>query len=195
MAKTRVHELAKTYGIESKEVLDKLKEMGEFVKSASSTIELPVEMKFKKTYGDTLLANKAAAEPAEQPAPAPAAKKAAAAEAPATVESDGAETIAERDHDRPEARPEGCRPRRAGGHGARADRRARGSGRAGAELLPHHGRRPVRVRRVRATTRSRPARAWAVAPPRCHARATRTTTTRPVRRPVAVPACRVPTPR
>lgn len=32
MAKTRVHELAKTYGIESKEVLDKLKEMGEFVK-------------------------------------------------------------------------------------------------------------------------------------------------------------------
>ncbi|MGI8522930.1 MAG: translation initiation factor IF-2 [Nocardioides sp.] len=72
MAKTRVHELAKTYGIESKEVLEKLKEMGEFVKSPSSTIELPVEMKFKKQYGDALLAN-AAAE-----APAPAAEKPAA---------------------------------------------------------------------------------------------------------------------
>ena len=46
MAKTRVHELAKEYGVESKFVLDKLKEMGEFVKSASSTIELPVEMRF-----------------------------------------------------------------------------------------------------------------------------------------------------
>jgi len=56
VAKTRVHELAKTYGIESKEVLEKLKEMGEFVKSPSSTIELPVEMKFKKQYGEALLA-------------------------------------------------------------------------------------------------------------------------------------------
>ena len=75
MAKTRVHELAKTYGIESKEVLDKLKEMGEFVKSASSTIELPVEMKFKKTYGDALLAAKATSAPAEAPAETPAPKE------------------------------------------------------------------------------------------------------------------------
>ncbi|HEX4686304.1 MAG TPA: translation initiation factor IF-2 [Nocardioides sp.] len=101
MAKTRVHELAKTYGIESKEVLDKLKEMGEFVKSASSTIELPVEMKFKKTYGDALLASKADSEPAEKPAEAPAAKKAAPAKAPSTAESDGAAaTVVE-----PEAAP------------------------------------------------------------------------------------------
>ena len=83
MAKTRVHELAKTYGIESKEVLDKLKEMGEFVKSASSTIELPVEMKFKKTYGDALLAAKPAEAPAEAPAEKPAPKAAAKAAAPA----------------------------------------------------------------------------------------------------------------
>ncbi len=41
MAKTRVHELAKKYNVESKFVLEKLKEMGEFVKSPSSTIELP----------------------------------------------------------------------------------------------------------------------------------------------------------
>ncbi len=74
MAKTRVHELAKTYGIESKEVLEKLKELGEFVKSPSSTIELPVEMKFKKAYGDALLAAKTSAPAAEAPAEAPVAK-------------------------------------------------------------------------------------------------------------------------
>ncbi|MDT9593844.1 translation initiation factor IF-2 [Nocardioides zeae] len=56
MAKTRVHELAKQYGVESKFVLDKLKEMGEFVKSASSTIEPPVEMRFKKQFGADLKA-------------------------------------------------------------------------------------------------------------------------------------------
>ncbi len=54
MAKRRVHELAKEFGVESKFVLEKLKEMGEFVKSASSTVEPPVEMRFKKEYGDQL---------------------------------------------------------------------------------------------------------------------------------------------
>ena len=52
MAKTRVHELAKEFGVESKFVLEKLKEMGEFVKSASSTVELPAEMRFRKEVGD-----------------------------------------------------------------------------------------------------------------------------------------------
>ena len=84
MAKTRVHELAKTYGIESKEVLEKLKEMGEFVKSPSSTIELPVEMKFKKQYGDALLASQATAAPAA-PAAKPAEKAAEAKPAPAAA--------------------------------------------------------------------------------------------------------------
>ena len=86
MAKTRVHELAKTYGIESKEVLEKLKEMGEFVKSPSSTIELPVEMRFKKQYGEALLA---AAKPAEKPAeaPAPTPGKPVEAAAPAVAEA------------------------------------------------------------------------------------------------------------
>ena len=42
MAKPRVHELAKELGVSSKVVLEKLTEMGEFVKSASSTIEPPV---------------------------------------------------------------------------------------------------------------------------------------------------------
>ncbi|MCB0907960.1 MAG: translation initiation factor IF-2 N-terminal domain-containing protein, partial [Nocardioidaceae bacterium] len=81
MAKTRVHELAKEYGVESKFVLEKLKEMGEFVKSPSSTVELPVEMRFKKEWGDKLKAEAAAKAPAPAPAQAPAA--AAAAPAPA----------------------------------------------------------------------------------------------------------------
>lgn len=79
MAKTRVHELAKEFGVESKFVLEKLKEMGEFVKSASSTVEPPVEMRFKKQYGDELKAAAASA-PAADKAPEagkPAAKKAA----------------------------------------------------------------------------------------------------------------------
>ena len=42
--KARVHELAKELGVESKAVLAKLKEMGEFVKSASSTVEAPVRV-------------------------------------------------------------------------------------------------------------------------------------------------------
>ena len=72
MAKTRVHELAKEFGVESKFVLEKLKEMGEFVKSASSTVEPPVEMRFKKQYGDELksaAASAPAAEPEAKPAP------------------------------------------------------------------------------------------------------------------------------
>ena len=54
MAKTRVHELAKEFGVESKFVLEKFKEMGEFVKSASSTVELPAEMRFRKEVGEQL---------------------------------------------------------------------------------------------------------------------------------------------
>jgi translation initiation factor IF-2 len=96
VAKTRVHELAKEFGVESKFVLEKFKEMGEFVKSASSTVELPAEMRFRKEYGDDLKAKLAPEAPVEKPAAKPAAKKAAAA--PVTAESNGApaaETVVE----------------------------------------------------------------------------------------------------
>jgi translation initiation factor IF-2 len=83
VAKTRVHELAKLYNVESKFVLEKLKEMGEFVKSPSSTIELPVEMKFKKEYGDQLKSAADAAAPAAPAEEKPAAKKAPAKKAAA----------------------------------------------------------------------------------------------------------------
>ncbi|MEP7737216.1 translation initiation factor IF-2 N-terminal domain-containing protein, partial [Nocardioides sp. 31GB23] len=76
MAKTRVHELAKEFGVESKFVLEKFKEMGEFVKSASSTVELPAEMRFRKEYGDKLKAQAPAS-----PAPASPASGASGAAA------------------------------------------------------------------------------------------------------------------
>lgn len=82
MAKTRVHELAKEFGVESKFVLEKLKEMGEFVKSASSTVEPPVEMRFKKQYGDELKAAAASAPAADTATEAPAEKAAAKKSAP-----------------------------------------------------------------------------------------------------------------
>lgn len=52
--KLRVHELAKQIGITSKELLATLKEQGEFVKTASSTIEPPVVRKMRNFYADKL---------------------------------------------------------------------------------------------------------------------------------------------
>ncbi|RBM05066.1 translation initiation factor IF-2 [Streptomyces sp. PT12] len=50
MAKVRVYELAKELGIESKVVMAKLQELGEFVRSASSTIEAPVVRKLTDAF-------------------------------------------------------------------------------------------------------------------------------------------------
>lgn len=81
--KLRVHELAKQLGVTSKELLATLKDQGEFVKTASSTIEPPVVKKMKKHYeslGVTTEAPAASQEPkAKKPAaPKPAAPKSAA---------------------------------------------------------------------------------------------------------------------
>src|SRR3954452_22109635 len=69
--KPRVHELAKELGVDSKTVLAKLKEMGEFVKSASSTVEAPVARRLR----GALDAPNGSAAPAAPPAPAPSAPK------------------------------------------------------------------------------------------------------------------------
>ncbi len=78
----RVHELAREFGVESKVVLSTLKDMGEYVKSASSTVEAPVVRRLTEEHGDALRAQgakkgggKAAAKKA-----APAAKAAEAVE-------------------------------------------------------------------------------------------------------------------
>ncbi|MFC0108900.1 translation initiation factor IF-2 [Kibdelosporangium aridum] len=48
--KARVHELAKELGVTSKEVLTKLADLGEYVKSASSTVEAPVARRLRDSY-------------------------------------------------------------------------------------------------------------------------------------------------
>ena len=52
----RVHELAREFGVESKVVLSTLKDMGEYVKSASSTVEAPVVRRLTEEHGDALRA-------------------------------------------------------------------------------------------------------------------------------------------
>ncbi|MEV5317782.1 translation initiation factor IF-2 [Streptomyces sp. NPDC052687] len=83
MAKVRVYELAKEFGVESKVVMAKLQELGEFVRSASSTIEAPVVRKLTDAFqggGNGKSAGKPAprkAAPKPAPAPSPAQAQAA----------------------------------------------------------------------------------------------------------------------
>ncbi|GEB60807.1 translation initiation factor IF-2 [Streptomyces gardneri] len=82
MAKVRVYELAKEFGVESKVVMAKLQELGEFVRSASSTIEAPVVRKLTDALqGPGGNAGKTAAKPGapRKAAPSPAAPKPAPA--------------------------------------------------------------------------------------------------------------------
>lgn len=66
MSKARVHELAKKYDVTSKEIIEKLESIKEYVKSASSTVEAPVVKKLEKAFPE--LAAAAAAAPKEEPA-------------------------------------------------------------------------------------------------------------------------------
>ena len=50
MAKPRVHELAKEFGVTSKEVIAKLGEMNEFVKGPSSTLNPMVVKKLREAF-------------------------------------------------------------------------------------------------------------------------------------------------
>ncbi|GAA1670152.1 translation initiation factor IF-2 [Microbacterium lacus] len=70
-AKPRVHEIASELGVDSKIALAKLKELGEFVKSPSSTIEPPVARKLRAAL-EADGAGKPAAAPAAASAPAAA---------------------------------------------------------------------------------------------------------------------------
>ena len=76
-AKARVHEIAAELGIDSKRTLEKLKEIGEFVKGPSSTIEPPVVRKLKAAFAEegvvpVEVEKKPEPKPAAKPAPAPA---------------------------------------------------------------------------------------------------------------------------
>ncbi|HEY5231842.1 MAG TPA: translation initiation factor IF-2 [Galbitalea sp.] len=73
--KPRVHEVAAELGIDSKVALDKLKEMGEYVKGPSSSIEPPVARRLKAALEAAGIKPSAAPAPvAKAAAPRPAAK-------------------------------------------------------------------------------------------------------------------------
>jgi translation initiation factor IF-2 len=78
VAKPRVHEIAAELGIDSKKALEKLKEMGEFVKGPSSSIEPPVARKLRAA-----LEAEGIKAPEKPVAPAAPARPAPVAEAPA----------------------------------------------------------------------------------------------------------------
>jgi translation initiation factor IF-2 len=81
VAKVRVYELAKELGLESKDLLAKLQEVGEFVRSASSTVEAPVVRKLMEKFPEMK-----AVEAAPKPVKKAASKKTASAKQTPTPE-------------------------------------------------------------------------------------------------------------
>ena len=113
MAKVRVYELAKEFGVESKVVMAKLNEMGEFVRSASSTVEAPVVRKLTEAFKNEAAAKSGAKEQAKeaQPKPAQQAAGSAAAQAQAQAQAKPAGTAGAAAKPAPKpAPPPGARP-------------------------------------------------------------------------------------
>lgn len=84
--KARVHELAKELGVTSKQLLETLNQQGEFVKSASSTVEAPVARRIRKQFAEKAAQAEATPQPAKEKAAdtaTPAAAKKPAAKKPA----------------------------------------------------------------------------------------------------------------
>ena len=106
MAQPRVHEFAKEVGVPSKEVIAKLKDMGEFVKSSSSTLNPMVLKKLRAEFPAAAAKPAAKAAPAEsaaKPAPKPAAAKPAAK--PAVAPKPAAAKPAAKPAPKPAAKP------------------------------------------------------------------------------------------
>ncbi|MEU8223170.1 translation initiation factor IF-2 [Kribbella sp. NPDC048915] len=111
MAKVRVYELAKELGVTSKVVLTRLNDMGEFVRSASSTIEAPVVRRlaedFEKNPPKKRAAKKAAASTSAAPqATAPVTSAPKPAPSAPTGQPTTPKAPAERTAPAAEARPE-----------------------------------------------------------------------------------------
>lgn len=159
MPKARVYELAKELGVDSKTVLSKLEAMGEFVKSASSTVEPPVARKLRNAFASSGQCNasdskkpghtaKKPAEPASHSMPKPAAPSAPKPAAPAAPKPRHAASKSDAPkpgHRAPRPgesrqhgnRPNGNAPRPQGG-----DRRQSGRPTAVPGARPQHGNAP-----------------------------------------------------
>lgn len=159
MPKARVYELAKELGVDSKTILSKLEAMGEFVKSASSTVEPPVARKLRNAFASSGQGNasdskkpghtaKKPAEPASHSMPKPAAPSAPKPAAPAAPKPHHAASKSDAPkpgHRAPRPgesrqhgnRPNGNAPRPQGG-----DRRQSGRPTAVPGARPQHGNAP-----------------------------------------------------
>ena len=159
MPKARVYELAKEFGVDSKTVLNKLEAMGEFVKSASSTVEPPVARKLRNAFASSGQGNasdskkpghtaKKPVEPASHSMPKPAAPSAPKPAAPAAPKPHHAASKSDAPkpgHRAPRPgesrqhgnRPNGNAPRPQGG-----DRRQSGRPTAVPGARPQHGNAP-----------------------------------------------------
>ena len=108
--KPRVHEIAAELGIDSKRTLEKLKEIGEFVKGPSSTVEPPVARKLKAAFaeeGVVPVAKEekpaAPAKPVAAPVAAPAAPSAEPVAAPEAPPAAPTEPVADPNAPKPSA--------------------------------------------------------------------------------------------
>ena len=148
MAKARVYELAKEFGVDSKTVLEKLKDMGEFVKSASSTVEAPVVRRLKTAFAGNesneskAAAPKPAAKKTSKPAPAKATPAKAAAPKPGAPKpatpaapKPGAQRVAA-----PSAKPGEHAPHKGGQHGNAPTPRPHAPGKPGAHAGQRSGK-------------------------------------------------------
>ena len=106
----RVHELAREFGVESKVVLSTLKDMGEYVRSASSTVEPPVVRRLKEEYGERLQTLGEAKKKPAKKATAGTAKDAPAAEAQTTVDVPAAGDVSAAEPKRPAGPVPGPKP-------------------------------------------------------------------------------------
>lgn len=159
MPKARVYELAKELGVDSKTVLSKLEAMGEFVKSASSTVEPPVARKLRSAFASSGQGNasdskkpghtaKKPAEPASHSMPKPAAPSAPKPAAPAAPKPRHAASKS----DAPKPGHRAPRPGESRQHGNRSngnaprpqggDRRQSGRPTAVPGARPQHGNAP-----------------------------------------------------
>ncbi|WP_287053305.1 translation initiation factor IF-2 [Bifidobacterium sp.] len=159
MPKARVYELAKELGVDSKTVLSKLEAMGEFVKSASSTVEPPVARKLRNAFASSGQGNasdskkpghtaKKPAEPASHSMPKPAAPSAPKPAAPAAPKP--RHTASKSDAPKPghraprpgESRQHGNRPNGNAPRPQGGDRRQSGRPTAVPGARPQHGNAP-----------------------------------------------------
>jgi len=108
--KPRVHEIAAELGVDSKVALAKLKELGEFVKSPSSTIEPPVARKLRAAIeADGAIKPKADEKPAAKPAASSSAAK-PGPKAPTPGPKPGPKPAAEKPATEAPAAPEAAAP-------------------------------------------------------------------------------------